>query len=63
MAENEDAPAIAAVPLVGKHDALIERWFAAAFHGSPHMRDTAAFTYVRAQVDELKAALARAQEN
>ena len=42
----------------GKYDALIERWFVGAFHGSPHMTDTAAFNHVRKQVDELKKLLA-----
>lgn len=38
-------------------DDRIERWFAAHFHGSPHMRDTDAYNHVRAAVDALKAEL------
>ncbi len=36
----------------------VERWFAAHFYGSPHMRDTETYNHVRAAVDALKAELA-----
>jgi hypothetical protein len=54
VADKPAAPAIAG----GKFDGAIERWFAAAFHGSPHMRDTETFNHVRRKVDELKRLLA-----
>jgi hypothetical protein len=41
----------------GRYDAVIEQWFRESFHGSPHMRDTAAFNHLRAKVDELKTRL------
>ena len=57
------APSPAPVaPLAGKHDELIERWFAASFHGHPAMTVTAAFNHVRKSTDELKRLLA-AEEN
>ena len=52
-----DTPAAdAATPR--RHDAMIERWFAAHFHGAPQMRDTDAFNHVRRAVDDLKRRLA-----
>ncbi len=63
--DEQDSEPAAASEIVaapgGKHDATIERWFAAAFHGAPAMRDSDAFNHVRRAVDDLKRRLA--QEN
>lgn len=58
----EEPPAAAPVgeaERAKKLAALIERWFADNFHGSPVARDTQVFNHVRRAVDKLPALLAK----
>jgi hypothetical protein len=51
-------PAPAVTP-TAETDALVERWFADHFHGSPLARDTATYNLVHAAKEELKQRLAQ----
>ena len=56
MTKTEDAGGAAEIeqPKVGKHDALVDEWFAEHFPNSPVSRDTAAYNHAQQAKDILK---------
>lgn len=54
MAKTETAEDVIEAPKAGKHDELVDQWFAEHFPNSPVARDTDAYNHAQKARDDLK---------